>query len=178
MSSSSLLLSQPAKVGETIALTVRSDDSIKGVKQKIQDQLGISPDKLRLIFANGKHLEDSSSLADCNIRKTTTLHLVLRLESCMHIFVKTSKGIITLEVHPTSSIANVKQQFKDLIPPYHQCLTFDDKQLKDSHTLSDSNIQNGSTLHLTTSNLYFCAGCTLMSTSVVQCVLAVQIYYC
>ena len=157
MSSSSLLLSQPAKVGETIALTVRSADSIKGVKQKIQDQLGISPDKLRLIFANGKHFEDNSSLADCNIHKTATLHLVLRLESCMHIFVKTSKGIITLEVHPTSSIANVKQQFKNLIPPYHQCLTFDGKQLKDSHTLSDCNIQNGSTLHLTTSNLYFCA---------------------
>ena len=61
--------------GKTITLDLRSDETVAGVKTKIQDKEGIPPEQQKLIY-DGKELEDDRDLKDYDIQGGGKLHLV------------------------------------------------------------------------------------------------------
>lgn len=57
--------------------SVEGSDTVSSIKQKIQQQEGLSPDRQRLIFA-GIQLEDNNTLNVYNITNGSILHFVRR----------------------------------------------------------------------------------------------------
>jgi len=64
-------------IGKTIELNVAENDKIKTVKDLIFKKEGFPPEQQIFIFERNQ-LEDNKTLAECNIKNQSTIHLVLK----------------------------------------------------------------------------------------------------
>mmetsp|Transcript_32561 Transcript_32561/g.74914 ORF Transcript_32561/g.74914 Transcript_32561/m.74914 type:complete len:120 (+) Transcript_32561:776-1135(+) len=68
--------------GKTVSIEVEAGEAIEDVKAKIAEKEGIPPEQQRLIFG-GQQLQDGKTINDYDLGDDATLHLVLRLVSCI-----------------------------------------------------------------------------------------------
>ena len=82
----------------TIAVEVRTCDTIQNIKSIIQAREGIPSDPYTLIY-DGKLIEDNGILASLNISNESTLHLVFNPKDVIQIYVGVgTEEIVKLEV--------------------------------------------------------------------------------
>ncbi|XP_068670980.1 polyubiquitin-B-like [Montipora foliosa] len=135
--------------GKLLRLGVAPDDLIENVKGKIQDEVGISSDEQEL-FCDGRKLKNGRTLRHYNIQSDFTLTVVS--ESVMEIYVKfpSTGETITLAIKSSDDIRDLKKkiQAQQGIVAKKQILMFNSEELKNSRSVADYNIQNGSFLSL------------------------------
>ncbi|PHJ17993.1 ubiquitin family protein [Cystoisospora suis] len=65
--------------GKTVVIdNVRESDTIKELKERVEQREGIPVDQQRLVF-NGRQLENSKTVKEYNLSENSVVHLVLRL---------------------------------------------------------------------------------------------------
>jgi ubiquitin C len=137
--------------GSAFTLIVELSDTIKSIKEKIEEKEGI-PQNLQKLFYNGRPLvKYNTTLANNYIQNLSTIHLEIITTKQKIIYIKALDGnSITIDIKPSDTIFNIKEKIyeKRGISPNEQDLFFNRIQLEDAKTLSDYNIHNLSTVNL------------------------------
>ena len=135
--------------GKTVYLQVEaSDTTIKNVKAKFQDKEGIPTDQQRLTFER-EQLEDDKTLSDYHIQEMNALHMTFAVNGGIQVFVRTVHGkMLSLDVQASDTFETIKRkiQEKEGFPYDQQILDFSGIELEHGQTLSDYNIEQGSSI--------------------------------
>ena len=121
------------------SLNVEGFDTLKNVKEKIAEQVGILPNQQRLIHFDHEFLEDGKTLHDYGIIKNVVSSEKYDMENKMKILVKNIYDkTFPIDVFPYETIYNVKEKIKSIegTHPDKQRLVISRKFLLDEHPIS------------------------------------------
>ena len=136
----------------TFILDVEPSDTIESIKRLIRDKKGYGLRAQRLIFG-GHLLENEKTLADFNIQKESTLHLLYRPQDevyCVIVYENGKKFEIDGYCGCCSSPLYLKERIKEHlnIDIKNQELSLNGNILDDNKNLVDNKLENGSEIQL------------------------------
>ena len=129
--------------GKKISLNVEPSDIIKHIKELIYKKEKFDICKQILIFA-GMPLDNNSTLADYNIHKEATLHLIFQNNENFFIFVNfLGKKKISIKVNINEKIKSIKEKIKESekIEIDEQNLLFCNKLLENEKIINNYSIE-------------------------------------
>ncbi|XP_021804621.1 polyubiquitin 11-like [Prunus avium] len=139
------------KIMRTVALTVKSSETIKDLKALLCEKYGFAENHQEL-FLGGDMLMDYQSLVDCGVQRDSTVHLVLQNTVGIKLFFKlpSSQGTIEIEAKAHDTIRNIKAmiQAKEMIPSDQFTLVYGGELLEEDSTLASLGIKSESTLQM------------------------------
>ncbi|KAL6292265.1 hypothetical protein ACE6H2_000407 [Prunus campanulata] len=139
------------KIMRTVALTVKSSETIKDLKELLCEKYGFAENHQEL-FLGGDMLMDYQSLVNCGVQRDSTVHLVLQNTVGIKLFVKlpSSQGTIEIEAKAHDTIRNIKAmiQAKEMIPSDQFTLVYGGELLEEDSTLASLGIKSESTLQM------------------------------
>lgn len=134
--------------GKTIELVLDARQTIRQVKAKVEARERIPWEEQSLMIGD-RELKNSWTLGGSGVQSGALLQLLRTLP--IQIFVKSPTGkTISLDAYLSNTVSDIKDKIQDSegIPSVDQRLIFQERQLEESLTLSDCNIQSESMLHL------------------------------
>ncbi|KAF0391644.1 putative polyubiquitin [Gigaspora margarita] len=123
---------------QTIELDVLPSDTVKELKQKIQDRDECS---FYGISFNGNILDDSSRLSDIGIENGSTCCCYIQI-----LFKTPNDETLELDALPSDTILNLKQKIQARNSSEFSSISFEGIELDDNIRLVDAGIKNGCTL--------------------------------
>ena len=136
--------------GVTFTVQVQSDSTILELKQKIQQLKGYPVDQQKLIFC-GKVLEDTPTVADYNIQRASTLHLLVSQpvgEKTVNVKVTTHIGKeLSCSVTLCDTVETLTQIIEEKEGVPKKCQRLFCKGILVEHTISLKDIINGGQSH-------------------------------
>ncbi|KAK3190365.1 hypothetical protein Dsin_029926 [Dipteronia sinensis] len=143
----SLYVQTPTK--GSIKVEVRSVHTVLDVKKIIESIINIPSQCMKLIRTE-EQLEDWKTLACYDINEGDVLTVEIPDKFQISVITTFTGEIITLDVFPSSTVANVKDLLSRLngIPVKHQKILLNGGVLKDSRTLASYSIDKESILHM------------------------------
>ena len=138
--------------------TLKASDTVESLKTILYDEEGVTPARQVLVFA-GKHLEDSQTLGEYNIRGGDVITLAIStkqpqlLSKCDggKIFIKPPFGrLIPVKVSSADTINVLKARAHQVwdIPMNQQQFLFCGTELQDDQPISSYRVHDGDMLHL------------------------------
>uniref|UniRef100_A0AAZ1XA90 Ubiquitin-like domain-containing protein n=1 Tax=Oreochromis aureus TaxID=47969 RepID=A0AAZ1XA90_OREAU len=144
-------------LGESHTLTVNPQDTVGSLKIKIQEKLGVDPQRQRLVFINGQKTplnDDSKPISYYGLQHGSQVSLLVTEPlppAPIQVFLRNDKGqMSTYNIHTSETVSNFKNRVekREGVPASQQRLIHDGRQMQGGK-LEDYNVRNHSTICMT-----------------------------
>ncbi|KAF7661965.1 hypothetical protein LDENG_00248640 [Lucifuga dentata] len=142
--------------GTTRTLRVQPWATVGSLKNLICQNIGVQPENQTLFYDNGQKitLSDNSKLvSDYGVESGSTLSLLVTKPTVIQVFLRNEKGkTTTYDVSLGQTVGDFKKQVesREGVPARQQRLVHESNEMQnDLHKLSDYNVREHSTIHLT-----------------------------